>query len=393
MNTHPGKTKRQSWLSRLNSWLHLWLGISSGIVVIVVALTGTLFVYCDDIIDAMAGKARYITVKNERKLSPEELIAAFNREHPQLKAFSFQTYKDPSRSARIGAADKAGHFSFTWMDPYSGQSLTTSGAYYFFYVVAHVHSGEMPFGKTGNLIVQIATWIFLIELITGLILWWPSRWTPATRKQSFRIKWNASFKRVNYDLHNVPGFYSLLPALMLTITGLIIINDTVKSATHQLLGSKPDAFKTMRSKTPPYDSSKQFVPLVNIVDDLLKDPATRQVRLSIPKDSATAVLAMAGRELGLKAMDGRMLMVNRYDGREIPFPETIHRSLRIDGMNMNIHIGFWGGWVGKIITTIAGLICATLPITGFLIWWGRKKSKKNQRTATSSFITHTASVS
>ncbi|MBC9909938.1 PepSY-associated TM helix domain-containing protein [Chitinophaga varians] len=377
MNT---KNNKKSWLARLNSWLHLWLGISSGIIVVIVALTGTLFVFCDDIIDALAGKALHVEVIKEKKLTPETLVAVFHQEHPDLKAFSFQAYKDPSRSSRIGAADKDGHFNFTWIDPYTGKCLTTSGAYYFFYVVAHVHSGEMPFGKTGNLIVQIATWIFLIELVTGLILWWPVKWTPATRQQSFRIKWKASFRRVNYDLHNVPGFYSLLPALMLTVTGLIIVNDTVKRSTHQLLGSQPDAFKMMRKKALPFDSARPFVALHTILDDLLQAPDAEQVRLSIPKDSATTLFAMSGRELGLKALDGRMMMIDRYSGREMTFPSVIHRSLAVDGMNMNLHIGFWAGWLGKILTAIAGLICATLPVTGFLIWWGRRNKKKKRVT-------------
>ncbi|HVI44181.1 MAG TPA: PepSY-associated TM helix domain-containing protein [Chitinophaga sp.] len=383
MNTKSNKVKRKPWLSRLNSWLHLWLGISSGIIVVIVALTGTLFVFCDDIIDAMAGKSQYVQEVQTRRQSPEALLAAFSKDHPGLKPFSIQVYKDPSRTARIGAGDKAGHFSFTWIDPYTGRSLVTSGAYYFFYVVAHVHSGEMPFGHTGNLIVQIATWIFLIELITGLVLWWPARWTRAARKQRFTIKWKASFKRVNYDLHNVPGFYSLIPALMITITGLVIINDTVKRSTHQLFGSKPDAFKYMRSKAPAYDSSRQFVTMNELLNNLLQEPSAAQVRLSIPKDSATTVFAMSGRELGLKALDGRMFMINRYTGKEMEFPENIRRGLQVDGMNMNLHIGFWAGWLGKILTAVAGLICAALPVTGFLIWWGKRNNKKHQRTSVS----------
>lgn len=376
------KNKRKPWPARLNSWLHLWLGISSGIIVVIVALTGTLFVFCDDIIDALAGKARYVEVTAAAKLPPEALIAAFSKQHPELQAFSFQAYKDPSRSSRIGAADKAGHFSFTWIDPYTGQCLTTSGAYYFFYIVAHVHSGEMPFGKTGNLIVQIATWIFLIELITGLILWWPVKWTPATRRQSFRIKWKAGFRRVNYDLHNVPGFYSLLPAVMLTVTGLIIVNDTMKHSTHRLFGGKPDGYRTMRKLSPPFDSSRSFATLHTVLDDLLRAPDAQQVRLSIPKDSATTFFAMSGRELGLKALDGRMMMIDRYTGKELPMPPAIRRGLEIDGINMNLHIGFWAGWLGKILTAAAGLICATLPVTGFLIWWGRRNKTKKRITRT-----------
>ena len=44
-------------------------------------------------------------------------------------------------------------------------------------------------------------------------------------------------------------------------------------------------------------------------------------------------------------------------------------------MNYDIHVGAIGGILGKIIAFIASLVIASLPLTGFLIWWGRKKKK------------------
>lgn len=378
---NTGKKKKIPWYSRLNSWLHLWLGIGSGIIVIIVAITGVMFVFCDDIIDALGGGSRYTVVTNERRLTPEELLAVFKKDNPGRTPFNIQLYKHPERSPRIASADENDHFGFSWVDPYTGRTLTTSNAYYFFYVVAHVHSGEMPFGHAGNLIVQIATWIFLIELVTGLVLWWPVKWTKATKEQAFTIKWKASFKRVNYDLHNVPGFYSLLPALLLTVTGLIIVNDTLSKTTHRLAGSEKNAYLQMRKLTPPFDSTRQFVTLSAAISNLFtENPGARQVRVSVPKDSATAFMAMVGKEIGLKAMDGKTTMINRYTGHELELPPKILKGIAVDGMIMNLHIGFWGGWFGKILTAVTGLICAALPVTGFLIWWGRRnKKKKNKR--------------
>jgi uncharacterized iron-regulated membrane protein len=46
-------------------------------------------------------------------------------------------------------------------------------------------------------------------------------------------------------------------------------------------------------------------------------------------------------------------------------------------MNYDIHVGAIGGLPGKIVAFIISLICASLPVTGFYVWWGkRKKSKK-----------------
>ncbi|GHA34142.1 hypothetical protein GCM10007103_14680 [Salinimicrobium marinum] len=74
---------------------------------------------------------------------------------------------------------------------------------------------------TGKPIIAYGTLIFVIALITGLVLWWPRRWNKTIRDASFKIKWTAKFKRLNYDLHNVLGFYTLLVALVLGLTGMV----------------------------------------------------------------------------------------------------------------------------------------------------------------------------
>ncbi|MCV5004446.1 PepSY domain-containing protein, partial [Escherichia coli] len=55
---------------------------------------------------------------------------------------------------------------------------------------------------------------------TGIVLWWPKN--KAARKQRFSFKWKnvKSWKRKNYDLHNVLGFYASIFALIFSITGL-----------------------------------------------------------------------------------------------------------------------------------------------------------------------------
>lgn len=384
--------KKNRWLARLNAWLHLWLGLTSGIIVFIVALTGTLFIFCDDIIDGMAGSARYTQVQ-EKRLSPEALIAAFKKQVPGQRPVHFTFYKEASRTVKLGAADKDRVLRFSWIDPYTGKVLFTSAAYQFFYVVAHVHSGEMPFGDTGNLIVEIATWIFLIELITGLVLWWPRRWTRATRKQSFTIKWKAGFKRVNYDLHNVPGFYSLLPALLITVTGLIIVNKGLKKATHAALGGKVTAYEAARDAAPVFEPGKAFAPLNQAVDYLMASgPQVQMVRLQAPPgDSATALYAGAAANIGLKGVQsGKPYFMDRYTARPIALPSDVEKGLAIEGTVMNLHIGFWWGLTGKIITAIIGLVCMSLPITGFIIWWGRNNKKK--KTAKKPMVAEIAEV-
>jgi uncharacterized iron-regulated membrane protein len=372
--------QRNKW-SKLNHWLHLWLGLSSGIIVFIVSLTGVLFIFCDDIIDGLAYDSLYVQEVKEKKLTPEEILKCFKRQFPDRKASYFITYRDPQRTIKLASSTKERDLQFSWIDPYTGKILTSGKAYDFFYLIAHIHSGHIPFGDTGNLIVEISVWIFLIELITGLILWWPKKWNKSTRKQSFSIKWNATLKRLNYDLHNVPGFYNLLPALLITITGLIIVNKPLGNTTQKIFGGTTKAYAQLRDIKPQYDSTKTFAPVSPVIEKLFsKEKEVQQVKLSVAsKDSITTLYATTGKNIGLKGIEnGKTFAINRYTGQEMEIPVKIMNGIEIDDWTMNLHIGFWAGWFGKILTLLVGLICMFLPVTGFLIWYGRRNKKKKE---------------
>ena len=381
-NSSIKNTKPKSKWSKLNHWLHLWLGLTSGIIVFIVALTGVIFVFCDDIIDGLAYDSLYVQEVKEQKLAPEQVLKSFKEQFPDRKAFYYINYRDPKRTIKLGSSSKDRDLQFSWIDPYTGKVLDSGKAYDFFYVIAHIHSGHIPFGKTGGLIVEISVWIFLIELITGLILWWPKKWNSTNKKKSFTIKTNASFKRLNYDLHNVPGFYNLLPALLITITGLIIANKPLGNATQKLLGGTPKANALLKEIKPKYDSTKTFAPLKPILENLFaKDTAIEQIKLSVAeKDSITTILAVTAKDIGLQGVEnGKTYAINRYTGQEMEIPVKVMNGLEIDDWTMKLHIGFWAGWLGKTLTLLVGIICAALPITGFIIWYGRNNKKKKKQ--------------
>jgi len=76
---------------------------------------------------------------------------------------------------------------------------------------------------------------------------------------------------------------------------------------------------------------------------------------------------------------------DQYTLQEIPVTLTYgwlkdsKTADKIARMNYDIHVGAVLGLPGKIMAFFASLLAATLPLTGFYIWWGRKyKGKKQQ---------------
>lgn len=53
--------------------------------------------------------------------------------------------------------------------------------------------------------------------------------------------------------------------------------------------------------------------------------------------------------------------------------ENTSAADKIYRMNYDVHVGAIGGLPTKLLAFFASLIAASLPVTGFMIWWGRRK--------------------
>ena len=377
------KKTKKSLFSRINAWLHLWLGIFSGLILVFVALTGTLVVYGDEIIDWSAGKARYVSEVQERRVPMEQLIQNVHLAHPEAKLSEVTVYKDPKRSIRFRTFSKQAGLAFIYTDPYNGEVLKFDNTGNFFFVMAHLHASLLWHGP-GEWIVDIATIIFLVELISGIILWWPKKWTKKTRDDSFKIRWKAKFKRVNYDLHNVLGFYSSLLAIILTGTGLIIAFKPVMDTTVNTFGG--EASSNWQQEIAQVDTTAKAISIDHAFNKAFQANAKQtQAQLWVYNlDQLGFYMITSATNLGLKSAENAQLnFYNKYSGEALQPPVKMLQGEYVENYVWQLHMGTWLGPLGKLFTFICGLICTSLPITGFLIWWhkGHKSSqKRKQRT-------------
>lgn len=381
--------KKKYNAKKIIQFLHEWLGISSGLIVFIVALSGTLFVFCDEVIDAFAGDAKYVTsISNTQKLSPTTLIKKYEEVFPERGYFYFDTYKAENRSFRIASHKNLKDFSYTYINPYTGEIIKTSKSYWFFYVVAAKIHSQILIGKTGQTVVAISTIIFLFGLISGLILWWPKKWNKTAKKTAFTIKKGTKWKRKTLDLHKVLGFYALIPAILITFTGLIMAYEVLANFTQETFGGIADEKTEMAKYTSKFDENKKAVSLDKIVSSVTKKyPEAKQIRISTYlRKNQTFNIAVVADYIGLKtSINGIHIMVDRYSGNTIETSIKLDKHHKIEQTVFDLHVGHWYGLTGKIITFIVGLICTSLPVTGFIFWYGRKrkknrKKKKNQKT-------------
>ncbi|WP_349829969.1 PepSY-associated TM helix domain-containing protein, partial [Bacteroides uniformis] len=54
-------------------------------------------------------------------------------------------------------------------------------------------------------------------------------------------------------------------------------------------------------------------------------------------------------------------------------------SGKIRGWIYSVHVGSWGGWATRILSFLAALIGASLPLTGYYLWIRRLVRKSGRK--------------
>jgi len=371
------KKGSKSLFGRIVTWVHLWPSLISAVLLVFVCLTGTIIVYCDEIIDFANRDVLYVEEVKDHKLPLDQLLAKFREAYPKRRSPGYMvTYRDPARTVKFNSFDPGQGLRFVFMDPYTGKILKEDPTIHFFYVTAHLHS-QLLLHEPGFWVVAVCTIIFLIELITGLILWWPTRWTAKSREQSFKIKWSAKIKRVNYDLHNVLGFYAFSISFILTVTGLIIAFKPLSSATIATFGGDPTHH--WEEVLPAFEPSRPTYDLFKVTDRYFSEVAWAEAAQvnTYTLDSSGHYAIKFARRIGLKSSDGAYpVFVDRYTGQQAGVSRAGILHEKVENTYWALHMGTWMGWFGKLMTFIGGLIATSLPITGFFIWWNRRRKPK-----------------
>ncbi|MET4142806.1 putative iron-regulated membrane protein [Pedobacter sp. UYP1] len=366
-------------LKKIARLAHRWLGLTSGLVVFIVSVTGCLYAFQDEIRDATE-PWRKVEVQNRAVLLPSKLSAIAKKVHPELQVGRI-VYVSKDRAAVIFLTGK-GQFYTVHINPYSGMVLHDQNLRKdFFTIVQFIHIYLLLPGPIGKMVVGVSVFIFLGMLITGVFIWWPKRKTQV--KRSLTIKFNGKWRRVNYDLHSVLGIYTCLIAFVLAFTGLSISYDWLKKGVKNTI-NLGNAY-ALEEKIPVVkvtkllDSNKLLD--VTFLESVKRSPQS-DMFLIAPLAKGSATLDITVYEKALFYYKSDRYYFNANTGALVK--ELAHRDksngLKLNEMSYDLHTGQILGTTGKIIAFMSSFICASLPLTGFLFWRGKRKDKRKART-------------
>jgi len=368
--------------------IHRWLGLTSGLVVFMLGVTGCIFAFEKEISDIIYKDFFYVKSESGQPLPVSRLlkiaqdtmgkdrkIARVITARDKKRSWIFQTYK--TDTASLTYFGEYVYYDEVYVDPYTGKILKIEDRKMeFFNLVKMLHYSLWLKIDIGRPIVGTATLIFFVMLITGFVLWWPGSKNKNAIRQRFTIKWNARFKRLNYDLHNVMGFYALTFSSIIAFTGLIMAFRWIMILTYAVASWSvtPPAYHPFQKK----DTASQHA---TVMDEALHHaklmyPDAANIAVYMPKDKDTLLNVYISENEG-RYDKTNLLVFHAVTGAPVKaqFHKLKNNGEKLVGMNYDIHVGAILGLPGKIIAFSVSFICATLPITGFIIWWGRKNKK------------------
>ena len=357
--------------------LHLWLGLASGLIVFIVALTGSILVFEEELDEYFNPEFYKVAAVQNEKLPIDIVLAKIQKVYHINAIERIHTFYDPERTLIVTGTDSHKEELIFAIDPYTGKVQTSIPEEdRFFSVVLDLHR-HLTLGEFGKAVTGISCLTFVFMLLSGIVLWWPKK--IKNIKQRLKVKWSASFKRVNWDFHSTFGFYTFLFLLLISLTGLTWSYKWFESGIYLLAdgtSEKPSAKVENPTKVDPKkDRAFFFQKIFYKTDSIYKFRGDSQIR--IPSDTINSLMVIKlNTEKSIPNVSS-IAYFDKYTGEIVktrPY-ESFSNGDKIRRLIYPIHTGSICGYPTKILAFLVCLFALTMPITGLLIWMGRKKSK------------------
>ena len=364
-------------LKKILFQLHWLFGISAGLVLALMGLTGAAYSFQDELLRALNPEVLRVEVREGGVLAADVLL-------PQIEAASQQQVVRLNVDAE---ADQAGRVMFApppgerrgqsrYFDPYSGELLGEPRGQGFFDLMLELHR-FLAMGEYGKQITAASTLALIFFCFSGLYLRWPRQ--VASWRAWLTLDWAKRGRAFNWDLHAVAGTWCLAFYLCAALTGLYWSYDWYREGLTGLLSSEPVGQQRKRGGRP----TAGAVPSVNYPAlwaglQQAAGPQLSAYSLRLPAAAgqpATVFYLLADapheRALNQVALDpqsGAPSRNRRY--RQQAFGDQLLASVYA------LHVGSYFGLTGRILMFLASLSMPLFAITGWLLYLDRRRNKR-----------------
>ncbi|QJQ19254.1 flavodoxin [Pseudomonas sp. SK] len=371
--------------------LHWLFGISAGLVLALMGITGALYSFQDELLRAFNADVLKVEVRTEGVLPPAELVRRVEAQQHDKVAMLWVDVRD-GNAARIFFTPPPGERrgQLRYADPYTGELKGEAAGQGFFNLMLNLHR-FLAMGDTGRQITGACTLMLVFFCLSGLYLRWPRN--ALDWRAWLTLDWAKTGRAFNWDLHAVAGTWCLLFYLLFALTGLFWSYEWYREGLNRLLADAPASGQQQRGegrgRHGPQHSDKNAPPLVVDYDAIwanLKDaagPGLAMYNLRLPPVGGqpanlfylleNADHPRAFNTLVLDPATGQVKKHDRYS--EKSFKAQLLQSVYA------LHVGEYFGLPGRIIVTLASLSMPLFFVTGWLLYLDRRRKKRQVRAA------------
>ncbi|MFB2983435.1 PepSY-associated TM helix domain-containing protein [Microseira sp. BLCC-F43] len=345
-------------------FLHRYAGVMTGILLVIICLTGSVLVFSEEIERLLNPKLFYVTPQSQQ-ISVQRVVDTAQKAYPELKPQRVLVPQKPNETYTVLMTSPQERFTDVFINPYNGKILGSRPWEQTLYGILLDLHVKLFAGDTGKTVVGIYGLSLLFLSITGIILW------PGWRKVAtgFQIRWKSPTILVHYDIHKVGGILSVVFLSLITFTGVAMIFSTqFESAVYSMVGTPPQLGE-------PTSKVVAGVPSMS-VDGLLKKaslalPGTRTFKFYPTKNTQDPfVVWMIFPQEKNEFNKHLYVYLDQYTGKvlQIDDPRKATLATRILDAQYILHIGSYGGLPMRILYAFIGCVVVVLLITGLALW-------------------------
>lgn len=213
-------------------WLHLIAGVLTGVVILIMSVTGALLTYERQMV-AYAERSLYSqAAPGVVRLGPDELLATRKEGAPLPSSLTLPLEEGAPASISFGRGNTL------FLNPYTGEELGKGSKLRdFFREVTSWHRwlANRDIGKPFTGVSNLA---FLFLAVSGIYLWWPRHLRWKNFKPVLLFNRKLSGKARDFNWHNVIGFWSAPILIILTATGAVFSYSWANNLVYTLTGTE-----------------------------------------------------------------------------------------------------------------------------------------------------------
>ena len=380
--------------------IHLWLSVPTGIIITLVCFSGAMLVFEKEITEAIKPELYFVKEAKGEPIPMQQLMEKVEETLPDSVSISGVTvFADSTRTYQVSLSKP--RRASIYVNQYTGEVTGRSERLPFFNTMFHLHRWLLGSSSgVGKLLTGICTLVLVFILITGILMWLTNRNKPL--KASLAIHVTKGWGRFWHDLHVAGGIYTTIFLLAMALTGLTWsfswyrtgfyacfgVESSEKGGAHgeggnshgEGRGSRGEGrynhgdgrnnHEGKRGEGRGFHRRSPYRHWEDVLNEVaLKNPGYQQITLK----PEVAEVVSEGR-LSMRAADKYSYDRRSGEITDVQLYSAGKKDTKVRSGVYMVHTGSWGGIITRILNFLAAFIGATLPLTGYWLWFRRKRA-------------------